>query len=113
MARKYNTEVREKKAVEFVLTIEDFEKYKTAWLAICNNLRAEKEIVWKVFNNSGDDIYVIANAEHRDDVKKWLSKFGPITVENDITAVFVDVWCDYGNFDKDYIYSEYVLGDVD
>lgn len=113
MARKYRTYVREEKAVEFRLTIEDLEEYKNAWLIINNNVRCYHDIFYKVWNNDQSDIYVLCNHEDSKEVEEFLSQFGEITYTQDKYVAFVDVECDYSDFDKDYIDSEYVFGELD
>lgn len=113
MARKYRTYVREEKAVEFRVTVPDLEKYKEAWLTINNNAREYPSSIYKVWNNSHDDIYVLCPADSHCDTESWLEQFGTVTRNDDKVAVFVDIECDYSDFDKDYVDSEYVLGDCD
>lgn len=115
MARKYRTTVREEKAVEFTVSIQDIQEYKDAWLAICNNAREYPEDIYKVYNSYNSNIYVMCNPESASSTRSWLSQFGEITSEDgDKYVVLVDVSCDYTkSFDEDYIDCEYVFGELD
>lgn len=114
MARKYRTHVREEKAVEFILTITDLEEYKNAWLILSNHVRVYKDTFYKVSNNEGDNIYVLCSEDSEKDVESFLSQFGELReCKEKKLAVFVDVDCDFSNFDEDYIDYEYVFGDTD
>lgn len=114
MARKYRTQVREVKAVEYVVTVLNLEDYKNAWLIICNNAREYPDSILKVGNNSSDDIFVLCPADSNCDTKSWLSQFGEVKAYEDKIAVMIDIDCDYTeSFDKDYIDSEYVIGETD
>lgn len=116
MARKYRTTVREEKAVEFTVSIAGIQEYKDAWLAICNNAREYPTDIYKVNNSSwNSNIYVFCNPKSADKAKLWLEQFGEVTnIDEDKYAVFVDVSCEYtGNFDDDYIDSEYIFGELD
>lgn len=115
MARKYKAYFEEKKAVEYSIDIPDLEKYKDAWLVLCNNAREYPKDIFKVSNNSSSTIYVLANPDSNIDFKSWLSQFSEDIKEyHDKVAVVIDVECDYTkSFDEDYIDSEYVLGETD
>lgn len=114
MARKYRTHVREVKAVEYRVTVTNMEEYKNAWLIINNNAREYPDTIFKVCNNSHNDIYVLCPADSDCDNKSWLSQFGEVQVNEDKYAVFVDVECDYTkSFDEDYVDAEYILGETD
>lgn len=113
MARKYFTDIREEEAVEFRIDIPDLEEYKNAWLVICNNARINRQVLYKVSNNDADSIYVTACRDERKNVRDWLSLFGEIQYEEETVAVFIDITCEYDNFDKDYVDSEYILGETD
>lgn len=113
MARRYRAHIREKKAKEFVVTVKGLEEYKNAWLIINNNAREYPDSIYKVSNNSHDDIYVLCPADSKADTKSWLEQFGEVKVYEDKIAVIVDVECDYDAFDLDYVDSELVLGEFD
>ena len=115
MARKYHTHVREVKAVEYTLRVEGLEQYKDAWLIINNNAREYPDTILKVSNTANSNIYVLCPADSDADTKSWLEQFGEVTnVNEDKVAVFVDVTCDYTeSFDKDYIDSDYIFGELD
>lgn len=113
MARKYLTHIREEKAVEFRVTVDGLEAYKEAWLIISNNARCYPDSFYQVRNNDHDDIYVMSNPKSAKEAESFLSQFGEITRNDDKYVVFVDVECDYSDFDKDYIDSEYVIGETD
>lgn len=114
MARKYHTYVREEKAVEICVDVTDLETYKTTWLWLHNNAREYPHSIYKVWNNSHDSIYVLANPNSAKELKSILEEWGTIRFFNeDKTAVFIDIECDYDDFDKDYIDSEYILGEED
>ena len=115
MARSYRTQVREVKAVEYTLKVEGLDSYKDAWLIINNNAREYPDTICKVRNSSNSNIYVLCPANSESDTKSWLEQFGEVTnVDEDKVAVFVDVSCEYtGNFDDDYIDSEYIFGELD
>lgn len=115
MARKYHTTVREEKAVEIIVEVNNFEEYKNAWLIICNNAREYSDTIYKVSNANNSNIYVLCNPDSAESTRSWLSQFGEIIQEGyEKVAVFVDVSCDYTkSFDEDYIDSEYVFGETD
>lgn len=114
MARRYRTNVREEKAVEYTLQIIGLEQYKNAWLVINNNAREFPDSIYKVSNTAGSNIYVLCPANSAANTKEWLEQFGEITnVDEDKVAVFVDVCCEYTkSFDEDYVDSEYILGET-
>ena len=113
MARKYRTHIREEKAVEFRVTVEDLNSYKDAWLIISNNARCYSDSIYQVRNNDRDDIYVMSNPKTAKETESFLLQLGEVTRNDDKYVVFVDVECEYSDFDKDYIDSEYVLGELD
>lgn len=114
MARRYRTRVTEKKAVEFTLRVEGLDKYKDVWLTLSNNAREYPDTLYKLSNNSGSNIYVVVEPSRAESHKEWLSQFGEIIEENHnkIVAV-VDIYCEYGDFDRDYIDCDYVFGEAD
>lgn len=114
MARKYSTHIREEKAVELAVEVKGLENYKNAWLVINNNAREYPKAIYKVSNNSHDDIFVCCSPSEEKSIMEFLEQFGEVRVINDIDkyVVFVDVECDYDDFDKDYIDEEYVFGEI-
>lgn len=112
MARHYYTNIKEKKAIEYVLTIENLEEYKNAWLTLCNNAREYPDTIYNISNNSKSDIFVLMNPKNEYN-EIWLEQFGTITnINKDTYAIVVEVECEYDNFDKDYIDSTCVLKEV-
>lgn len=113
MARKYHTQVREVKAVEYTLKVKGLEAYKDAWLIINNNAREYPDTIYRVSNTSNSNIYVLCPADSS--LKSWLEQFGEITnIDENKVAVFVDVSCEYtSSFDEDYVDSEYIFGELD
>lgn len=60
---------------EAVLLTVDFsgtvEGYAMAWLKLTNNAREYKNMIWKIFNNKENDVYVICNPKHVEAVKEF------------------------------------------
>lgn len=60
---------------EAVLLTVDFsgtiEGYALAWLKLTNNAREYSDMIWKVFNNSENEVYVICNPKHAKAVKEF------------------------------------------
>lgn len=113
MARKYHTYVREEKAVEICVDIQGMDKYQSAWLWLHNNAREYPKSIYKVTNNSKDSIFILCNPDTADRLKSIVEDWGEVKWVHDKMAVFVDVSCDWGDFDKDYVDFEYVLGEED
>lgn len=114
MARKYHTQIREEKAVEFTLTVPNLEEYKNAWLIINNNMRCYPDTFYQIRNNDHDNIFVLCSPQSANSIGEFLSQFGEVERNDDEKiAVFVDIECDYDDFDEDYIDSEYVFGEID
>lgn len=54
--------------VDFSGTIEE---YAMAWLKLTNNAREYGNMIWKIENCSGNNVYVYCNPEYADAVKKF------------------------------------------
>lgn len=73
---KFATEQVEAIRIEIELT-GDLQRKALSWLNICNNVRDDSDLL-KVYNNSGDGVFVICKKDVADAVKDWLENFGRI-----------------------------------
>lgn len=116
MARKYTTHIREEKVVELRVEVLELSAYMNLWLILKNYERTYKDKFYHVRNTEDSNyIYVCVPPNEKDNVLEFLSQFGQAEVFNDVDkyVVYIDVSCDYDDFDKDYIDEVYVIGETD
>lgn len=71
----------EEKAIKIKLHIPDertTKDYALNFLHIWNNAREYPNMFYKVYNNRGNDIFVICNPKNKEDVIEYLEYFGEI-----------------------------------
>lgn len=56
----------------------DTEKYAKAFLVITNNARCYSNMLWRVYNNDGNDVYVVVSEDSKDAAQLFLEDFGEI-----------------------------------
>lgn len=49
------------------------EGYAMAWLKLCNNAREYKNIIWKIKNDSSNEVYVWCSPDRKDEVIEFLT----------------------------------------
>ena len=47
------------------------EEYALAWLKLTNNAREYSNMIWKIFNNTGNNVYVICKPESAETIKNF------------------------------------------
>lgn len=78
--RKVNAEAWEQEAIQVTVLIEKpIEEYALAYLAICNNVRDNKDLIKAENYAWNNKVAVTARPEVEKEVTEWLSQWGEIT----------------------------------
>lgn len=85
MSIKFVTE--EQKAIRFAVEMEgNVETYAMNFLKIYNNVREDRDLL-KVYNNSGNTVYVVCKPEVADACKDWLEWFGTVSEPQEVIGI--------------------------
>ena len=71
LKEKISFEKREAVMLTVDLSGRTIEEYALAWLKLTNNAREYNDIIWKISNNSGNNVYVICNPNNVDVVRDF------------------------------------------
>ena len=63
------------------------EGYAMAWLKLCNNAREYKNIIWKIENDSSNEVYVWCNPDRKDEVVYFLTGIVDFYEDDKITPI--------------------------
>lgn len=56
----------------------DLVEYAKAFLIITNNARCYSNMIWRVYNNDGNDVYVVVSEDSKDAAQVFLKDLGEI-----------------------------------
>lgn len=93
------------KALLFTVSMQgNVEEYALNFLHIFNNVREYSYMFYSVKNNSGNDVFVTAKPEYKDEIKQYLEQFGEVYID-EINLNKISAQYDYNGwkslFDED------------
>lgn len=83
----------------------EIEKYAKAFLVIMNNARCYSNMIWRVYNNDRDDVYVVVSENSKEAAVSFLEDFGEIK-EVDKVQCFTPVVMDMTDVEFNRLYRE-------
>lgn len=80
-------------------------EYAKAFLIITNNARCYSNMIWRVYNNDGNDVYVVVSESSKDAAQAFLEDFGEIK-RVDKVQCFTPVATDMTDVEFNRLYRE-------
>lgn len=95
----------------------DTEKYAKAFLVITNNARCYSNMIWRVYNNDGNDVYVVVSESSKDAAQAFLGDLGEIKRIDKVQCFRPTIWdmtdADFNHLYKEDIDTEFLEIDAD